>query len=176
MLLPSSSSGRAALTCRGWAAPRTNGDAPATNDSPRQFGFSGIGRCVLKQFRSMARWEFNGSTHHPAEVILHRAKTRTGSGSVRGRNENLAREEKASLSFRVRSLKWTLTKCTGYHMCRTARVSGVNQCPTKNGLGWFDDALRRVPRLDNEGIFVALSPRMPLGWERSESTLPVIEG
>jgi hypothetical protein len=36
---------------------------------PKQFGLFVIGRGLPMQFRSMALWEFYGSTHHPAGVI-----------------------------------------------------------------------------------------------------------
>jgi len=52
------------------------------NDFYPQFEFrEDIGRPM--QFRKMARWEFNGSTHHPGRVICRCTKTcEAGSGSV----------------------------------------------------------------------------------------------
>jgi hypothetical protein len=43
--------------------------ASANASFPSQFGLLVIGRSISMQFRSMALWEFYGSTHHPAGVI-----------------------------------------------------------------------------------------------------------
>lgn len=72
-------------------------DKVKSNEKTRSFrAFIAHGRSVRyrthKQFRSLARWEFYGSIHHPRSVSCGRTKTcRFGSGSAKGRNEQIVK-------------------------------------------------------------------------------------
>src|SRR6266478_5729235 len=88
--------GRIGFSARVFRSPTTP-ESKTLAKKHSQFEFI-YARGRAMQFRKMARWEFNGSTHHPGRVICRCTKTcEAGSGSTHHPKRMCRGEE--SLSF-----------------------------------------------------------------------------